>query len=90
MLLFDQTILHIMNNFFTNKKMIFEDRVFPWFDRKIKNLVRYKKSNLQRLVFEDRVLPCFDRKIKNLIRYKNQIYKDTVNHESNPNFQCHF
>ena len=33
MLLYNQTLLHIMSNFIANMKMIFEDRVPPWFDK---------------------------------------------------------
>ena len=38
-LLFNETLLHVMSNFIQNKKMIFDDRELPWFERKIKNLI---------------------------------------------------
>ena len=34
----------IMSNFISNKKMIFDDREPPWFDRKIKKLLKYKNQ----------------------------------------------
>ena len=33
-----------MSNFIPNIKKIFNDREPPWFDRKIKNLVKYKNQ----------------------------------------------
>ena len=44
MLLFNETLLNIMRNFIPNKLMIFDDRKLPWFDRKIKNLIKYKNQ----------------------------------------------
>ena len=43
-LLFNETLLHIISNFIPNKKMIFDDSEPPWFDRKIKNLIKYKNE----------------------------------------------
>ena len=37
-----------MRNFISNKKMIFDDRELPWFDKKIKKIDKTQKSNLQR------------------------------------------
>ena len=33
-----------MSNYIQNKKIIFDDREPPWFDRKIKNLIKYKNQ----------------------------------------------
>ena len=33
-----------MSNFIPNKLIIYEDREPPWFDRKIKNLIKYKNQ----------------------------------------------
>ena len=33
-----------MSNYIPNKKIIFDDREPPWFDRKIKNLIKYKNQ----------------------------------------------
>ena len=46
--LFNETRLNIMSNFISNKKMIFDDRELPWFDKKIKKIDKTQKSNLQR------------------------------------------
>ena len=43
-LLFNKTLLNIMSNFIPNKLVIFDDREPPWFDRKIKNLIKYKNQ----------------------------------------------
>ena len=44
MLLFNETLLNIMSNFIPNKLMIFDDKEPPWFDRKIKNLIKFKNQ----------------------------------------------
>ena len=47
-LLFNETLLNTVSNFNPNKLIIFDDKEPPWFDRKIKNLIKIQKSNLQR------------------------------------------
>ena len=47
-LLFNETLLNTVSNFNANKLIIFDDKEPPWFDRKIKNLIKIQKSNLQR------------------------------------------
>ena len=42
--LFNETLLHIMSNFISNKSMGFDDEEPPWFDRKIKNLIKLKNQ----------------------------------------------
>ena len=43
-LLFNETLLLIISNFIPNKKMIFDNREPPWFDKKTKNLMKYKNQ----------------------------------------------
>ena len=43
-LLLNETLRNIMSNFIPNKLMIFDDRKSAWFDRKIKNLIKYKNQ----------------------------------------------
>ena len=43
-LLLNETLRNIMSNFIPNKLMIFDDRESTWFDRKIKNLIKYKNQ----------------------------------------------
>ena len=43
-LLFNETLLNIMSNFIPNKLMIFDDKEPPWFDRTIKNLIKFKNQ----------------------------------------------
>lgn len=43
-LLFNETLLHIISSFIPNKKIFFDDSEPPQFDRKIKNLIKYKND----------------------------------------------
>ena len=42
--LFNETIVNIMNNFIPNETMIFDDRDSPWLNKNMKNMINYKNA----------------------------------------------
>ena len=43
-ILFNETIVNIMNNFIPNETMIFDDRDSPWLNKNMKNMINYKNA----------------------------------------------
>ena len=69
-LLFNETLLNIMSNFIPNKLMLFDDRDPPQFDRKIKNLIKYKNK-----IYKD----THDRKSNHNFQFHFRYVQDLIN-----------
>ena len=70
MLLFNETLLNIISNFIPNKLIIFDDREPPWFDRKIKKLIKHKNQ-----IYKD----THDRKSNHNFQFHFRYIQDLIN-----------
>lgn len=76
--LFNETLLHVMSNFISNKRMDFDDEEPPWFDRKIKNLIKLKNQIYKDTPDLESNYNCQLQYIQELINTKiNQVQKYT-------------
>ena len=49
-ILFNETIVNIMNNFIPNETMILDDRESPWLNKNMKNMINYKNAIYNNLI----------------------------------------